>query len=206
MIDEYIKIAPVYEKLLGKILYKIRCEVVNLCKKYQLNSLLDIGCGTGGQGAMLLKHGLDFTGIDNSEAMLNQARINLPKNAMLYHLPASNFAEIVMADKKNIDVSLTSLIIHELPHELRLQILNEAKKCAKYLILVEYVLPERNLAIPASLLVHIVERLAGKRHYKCYGDFMRRGAIEGYIYEEKLTTIESKTMLGGALRIALTKW
>lgn len=206
MIDEYIKIAPLYERYLSKIFRNMRHEVVNLCKKYQLNSMLDIGCGTGGQGAIALNNGLNFIGIDNSEAMLNQARINLPENSTLYHLPATNFSEKIMADKPHIDVVLASLIIHELPHKTRLQVLAEAKKCADYLILVEYVLPERNLAIPACFLVNIPERLAGKRHYRCYKDFIQRGAIEGYIYDAKLTTIESITLLGGALRIALTKW
>lgn len=40
--------------------------------------LLDLGCGTGHQMAQLRRRGFDVTGVDGSEAMLQQARLHNP--------------------------------------------------------------------------------------------------------------------------------
>jgi len=202
---EYARIAPLYEALLGRIMRSSRLEVLRLCKAYNLRSLLDIGCGTGEQGAMALSQGIEFIGIDQDLAMLKVARARLPQDTSVQHIVATAFADEILRHKGVVDVALCAFIVHEMDYASRLQLMDEVRLCARHLMLIEYVLPERCLAMPASLVAHIPERLAGKRHYTCFRDVMKRGGVEGFLYETHLPVLTRSTFLGGAVRVVLAK-
>lgn len=57
--------------------YKKECDFIEeifLKNNLRVNSILDLGCGTGGHAIILAKRGYKVTGIDKSEQMLNIAR------------------------------------------------------------------------------------------------------------------------------------
>jgi ubiquinone/menaquinone biosynthesis C-methylase UbiE len=68
---------------------------------------LDIGCGTGNYTAMLADMGLDITGVDPSEAMLEEARTKLPVLQWLY-----GTAENIPLPNDSMDGAVATLTLH----------------------------------------------------------------------------------------------
>jgi ubiquinone/menaquinone biosynthesis C-methylase UbiE len=62
-----------------------------IVERLNSGSVLDIACGTGTLLTMAFKKGLECYGIDNSQGMLNKARVKVPgaelKNASYYDIP-----------------------------------------------------------------------------------------------------------------------
>jgi len=65
-------------------------DVMELLKPQPGERILDLGCGTGTLTHEIAKAGAEVTGIDLSEAMLQQARSNYPQLAFI-HADAGNF-------------------------------------------------------------------------------------------------------------------
>jgi len=174
--DHYKLLAGIYDPILHIALNKIRKQVVQTIDSIQPDSIIDICCGTGNQLKYLKKHGFDnITGVDISESMLNQAGKGKEKvtckNQDATRLSYSN---------DQFDVGIISLALHEKPIETATKILDEAFRVIKpggYLMLVDYVFDEKThpwIKIP----VHVVERFAGKDHYKYFREYLRYGGMD----------------------------
>lgn len=203
--NEYALVAPVYERNFGFLLDKSRLEVLRLCKEHGFHTLLDVGCGTGKQGSMAISQDLTFMGVDQSPSMLAQARLNLPKGTYLQDSSATSFADEFLSHNAIVDVALCSLILHEMSYSSRLQVIEQVRRCARNLIIMEYFSPKHAITAPMYFLVNIAEFLAGKRNYTCYRDFMKRGGIEGILSEMNLPVIAQSTSLN-TIRIVLTSF
>ena len=90
--DQY---AAYYDLLYAEKDYKGEAQYVDeLLKKYGLqpnSQLLEIGCGTGKHGLHFTKQGHGFSGIDQSEAMIEAARERLPNNTEVRVADARDF-------------------------------------------------------------------------------------------------------------------
>lgn len=76
-------------------------------------SVLELGCGTGGITRLLLKRGARVTAVDGSATMLARARRRAPdasyvQNRLETLVPAGTF-----------DIVLLAFVLHELPRKLR---------------------------------------------------------------------------------------
>jgi SAM-dependent methyltransferase len=90
----------------------------------QGKTYLDIGCGTGNYTIALAKHGLNFTGVEPSEKMLEVAR---KKEANINWLHGS--AENIPAKSRTFDGVIATLTIHHWQHLDRA--LNEIARVTK---------------------------------------------------------------------------
>ena len=77
----YSELAEIYDQLYLNIFnYEQDAEFVDsVLKKYQINELLELGCGSGHLAQLLMKKGYKITGIDRYDEMLDIARRRLPE-------------------------------------------------------------------------------------------------------------------------------
>lgn len=187
--------------------------------------VLDIGCGTGVQLAYLSEAGFDCAGADESSQMLARAAKRCPGSCLLAPDAAGvseagtqnsgpdegaarpdsrkhgNGCCLAQAQADNLpfadgsfDVAILSLILHESEADPQ-KILAEAARVASRVLVVEWKMPERNLDYLYWLPMHIIERMAGKRHFRNFRAYMRSGALEGLVYRYNLRARENGTAL-----------
>lgn len=77
----YSELAEIYDQLyLSLFNYEQDAEFVDsILKKYQINDLLELGCGSGYLAQFLVKKGYKITGVDLYKEMLQIARKRLPE-------------------------------------------------------------------------------------------------------------------------------
>jgi SAM-dependent methyltransferase len=77
----YSELAEIYDQLYLNIFnYEQDAEFVDsIFKKYQINELLELGCGSGHLAQLLVQKGYKTTGVDLYEEMLQIARRRLPE-------------------------------------------------------------------------------------------------------------------------------
>ena len=199
--DEYKRIARWYDPMLAPLLRSARERIVALLVQRKVSAVLDICCGTARLGEFARAAGMQYAGIDLSPAMLRTGQRHGPKNM------------IVLGDGRALpfvrdffDVAVISLALHETGTERAEQILEEAFSVAPHVIVLDYMLAERNIDVPAQLLMQIPERIAGGQHWQNYRRFMRKGALQGLIQRMKLTQVTQKQIwLGAAAIVELKK-
>ncbi len=89
-VPPYDRMAQVYDRWMAHdgAPYEQWCDFIDAaCRSHdsEVRTILEIGCGTGSMTKMLYEHGYDVTGVDASEAMLEQARQKLGPSARLVH-------------------------------------------------------------------------------------------------------------------------
>ena len=91
--------ASFYDALYSEKNYKAECDLIEeIVRRYGdggLNTILDLGCGTGGHSIPLSRRGYMVTGVDRSEPMLAEARLKAD---------ASNAPEFVHGDVRDIEL------------------------------------------------------------------------------------------------------
>jgi len=90
---DFIEIAPFYDRMTGfkKRLINDFGKIKNLVKKFEINSALDAGCGTGVHTIILSKLGIDVVGLDSSREMLEIARKNALNSGVEPHFEYEYF-------------------------------------------------------------------------------------------------------------------
>ena len=197
---DYDSIARFYDWAAGWTLMPARREIAEFAVKSGARNVLDIGCGTGLQLCELSGHGLRAVGLDNSPAMLAVARRRI---AMLPKEQQSKLRlELLSALESgslgtSFDLAIISLVLHESDDE-PFNILDSAFRLASRVFILDWGMPERNLDYLMHMATHGIERLAGKRHYKAYKDYLNKGALEGLLQRYKLYRANS-----GQLRVKI---
>lgn len=192
-----------YDHILEILLRSIKKKVTALIVAYNLYPVLDVCCGTGRQCCWLDLKGKPVFGLDLNFKMMRYAASRYPGPHFIYadasHLPfrASTFKGIIV-----------TFALHEKPPELRHQILAEAKKLLApggRIILVDLEKPWDKNSRLASLYTTLIERLAGKRHFRNSRDFLKRGGLRGLIKENGLVEVERYDIEAGALGIVVAE-
>jgi ubiquinone/menaquinone biosynthesis C-methylase UbiE len=164
------------------------------------NKIIDIACGTGAFVYRMAKSAKFVTGIDLSSSMINLAL----KTKKKYNI---NNVEFFIKDachlddfKDNVfDYATLSMAIHQFTTDLGLKILNELKRIAKEIVIIDYTCPfPRN---PYATTMYLIEKLAGKEHYKCFKNYMSIGGIEAIARNVGLEIIASKIRGNGIFTI-----
>ena len=102
-----------YDQFYKKKDYIKECDYLeNLFKKYNqsINSILDIGCGTGGHLIELKKRGYDVTGIDKSQYMLDIAKEKMEKDNIRCELYCSDIINFNIERKFDVVISMFTVM------------------------------------------------------------------------------------------------
>ncbi len=125
----YNKIAPEYSQSRKRNLDHCWQELLNIIKDVTKGeSILDIGCGSGKLLKDLGNKEVKYLGVDNSPAMLKEARANYPQ----YHFVLGDVLELSKISEINFDYVFCIATLHHLPsRELRIKALKQMKNKIK---------------------------------------------------------------------------
>ena len=81
----YTQLSAVYQAMYKSFInYEEEFDFYNgILAKYQCKSVIEIGCGTGNLAQPFSKSGVEYTGLDLSEEMLQLARLNDPRSVFM---------------------------------------------------------------------------------------------------------------------------
>lgn len=134
------RIAPAYglfydmqKKSYSNIITKVRSQFDLL----EYKSIIDIGCGTGALSSVLNDLGMDVTGIDPAEKMLNVARSKNGNQDITFI--KANVLEGLAFQDKCFDIAISSYVAHGLQQEQRKIMYKEMSRISKeYVIIHDY--------------------------------------------------------------------
>ena len=115
MSDDYRRIAPWYDVLLGPFIRSLRPTGFRLFRPGRHTNVLEVGCGTGMQLALFRAQGCRVTGIDLSTAMLRVARARLDRGTLVCRGDAARLPY----PAETFDLVLATLVLHEMDPAVR---------------------------------------------------------------------------------------
>lgn len=190
----------IYAKLIDTQPIPFRHKILNYLN--QNSTVLDVGCGTGGFTMEISKKCKHVVGIDISRKQILQAQNRIKnsevKNIEFIHINAKNIVEIF--DTK-FDFALLTLILHEINHQDRIELLEAVSKIAETIIILEYNVPHPYNVW--GILTRTIEFFAGKNHFTNFLDFKKRGGINKILKESNFQISEEKINSKNIFKIVL---
>lgn len=180
--DEYQNTARIYDLLFSHALKTLH-ETIRTCLNYQkATNVIDLCCGTGEQLRSLAGMNMILTGVDISQAMLNQARIKSPSSIHYFESDARN----TKLPSGKYDGVILSFALHEKDAKHHQSIFKEACRLVHprgQILIADYCIPPEEILsqVLSTIGFQSIERLAGINHYHSYKDWMASGAVEGFL-------------------------
>lgn len=175
--DEYAVAAPVYDLFTARLLKHMRTDMAALLQSAGEGKTLDVCCGTGIFPRMLRQSGVSAHCLDISLPMLRQG------TAASVPTVRADAACMPYASNTFAAASIT-LALHEMSPELRTQVLAEIMRVLSpggSLFLLDYRTPQDFASHLAHCGIWFFEKMAGKRHYAMYRQFLATGATEALL-------------------------
>jgi ubiquinone/menaquinone biosynthesis C-methylase UbiE len=153
--------------------------------------VLDICCGTGALALHYARMGIIAAGIDLDPRVLQVADIKRRKQG----LRNVSFLIATASDlpiKDNLfDYASISMSLHEKERDDRDRIVTEMKRVVKKegtLVFIDYKIPLPR--IPISSAIKAIEFIAGRKHWKCFNDYVKQGGLgellkRNYLHQDK---------------------
>ncbi|MBU3949065.1 MAG: class I SAM-dependent methyltransferase [Proteobacteria bacterium] len=168
------------------------------------SNLIDIGCGTGSLVFDLAKKCNSVTGVELSSKMFDYAKrrqlANKIQNIRFIHGDAANLPDF---KDKQFDYATFSMAIHEMPPDLRVKVLLEAKRIAKKIIIADFAAPLPNNLM--GIMTRIIEFSAGIDHFRCFLDYQKNHGTSPLLSICQLSVYKEFTIKYGAMKIVAAK-
>ena len=152
------------------------------------STILDVGCGTGRLSFMLADTSHTILGIDLSKRNIDRAERRLsraPHPAVAFdHI---SVREMLSDGTRHFDYAVLTYVLHEVAAEDREMLLRDIASVAERVIIADYLVP-----VPGgfwSLINEVVERVAGRDHYRNFRSYVARGGITGEIATMDMTLL-----------------
>ncbi|MEN8122283.1 MAG: methyltransferase domain-containing protein [Bacteroidota bacterium] len=206
MKDQYKNIATWYDRIFEPMNIGLREIGMRMYPVKEGMNVLDIGCGTGAHLKLYQKEKCNIFGIDLSPAMLKVARNKLGDEADLKLCDATGTG----FENNKFDLILSSTVLHEMPQEVRIDVLMEAKRIlrneGRILLIDFHPGPIRKFkGVYSKIIITISEILAGSEHYKNYRHFIKNGGLSSLIESLGFEIVDQKIVSGGNFGIVLLK-
>ena len=165
---------------------------------------VDIGCGTGALAMRLSRQCEKVIGIDHSHLMIRQAhRIGAERGIKNLRLICDDaLSALDHLKEPRVDYAVFSMMLHEITPESRLELILRARRIAGRILFADYRIPLRRLL---SVPILIVERMAGREHFRNFLNFSRTRGLMSLIEAADLTVSLRKTIFGGNVCILKTR-
>lgn len=168
------------------------------------SSVIDICCGTGALAFHLADKCSDVKGVDHAIGMVRYARKQRERrdvrNVDFLHMDASDLSEY---EAGSFDYAVISMSIHEMPLEIGIQTLKEAKRVARRVIIADYAVPQ-----PVNswgLIFRYMEVIAGLKHLKGFIKYNRHNGLDPLLEECGLEIEDETRASKEVVRIVKTK-
>jgi len=166
--------AKIYDSVLYFALKNIRQDIIRLIPDHDAR-ILDLCCGTGDQLKRLSDAGFsNLTGVDLSHDMLRVAA----KGGKIDNLLACDVQHTGLPGA-NFDFIIISLAVHEKPAGVQTGMMAEARRLLApggQLILEDFSLDDQ-ARMTSKIAVSMIERLAGKTHYRNSRSYVSNGGM-----------------------------
>jgi SAM-dependent methyltransferase len=193
-----LETAFVYSTIIDPLLANLRKRLALEINRG--DDVIDIACGTGVQLFELANKAASVTGVDLSESMVKFATKNAGKrnisNASFYVADATDLS---VFNGKKFDVAILSMALHQFAPELHAPILNEIKRIADRLILLDYAVPlPKNYVGTGSKMA---EFFAGTEHNRNFKSYTKLGGINAILPANDFHIQKSKLIGKGAFHL-----
>ncbi len=189
-----------YATVLDPILASMRKRVAKEIKPNQ--KIIDIACGTGAQLFEIATNAEKVTGVDLSESMIAFAKKAAKKEGVSNaEFMISDASDLTQFEDNSFDVAILSLALHQFSPNLHSPILNEMKRVAKTIILLDYAIPlPRNYV---GMGCRVAEFLAGGEHHRNFKKYYQLGGLNEILPANNLSIKKSRFMAGGAFQLVV---
>ena len=177
-----------YDLFIEPLLKSIKEWIARFIIQHELFPALDICCGTGKQCHLIAKNRQDILGFDLDFKMIKHASSKYPQIPFI----CADAAHIPF-QKKSLKTVVISYALHEKPLDLRIKILEEAKRLLSpegKIILVDFENPWNRKSRLGSLLISSIERMAGREHYRNSRQFLKAGGLQALVKTNRLRPTE----------------
>ncbi|NIV98166.1 methyltransferase domain-containing protein, partial [Candidatus Saccharibacteria bacterium] len=137
MKDPYKRFSGWYDTIFEPLNSGLRAIGMKMFPAQAGMKVLDIGCGTGAHLRLYQNAGCEVFGIDTSPSMFEQANEKLGEEANLHFGDASNMPY----PDNQFDLIVSSTVLHEMPPEVRSDVLEEAKRVLRkggHILLIDF--------------------------------------------------------------------
>jgi len=176
-----------YATLIDPLLRNIRIYTPEFAGMKAGDSVLDVCCATGDQVIHYAKRGIVAYGIDLSAGMIKLAEKNKGNQGL-------ENVSFQIADAMNLpfkdsffDYASISFALHEKERTARDKVISEMKRVVKKggaLIFIDFQVP-----LPSNLYIYLVkaiEFMAGRKHYRCFRDYIKQGGLTEILKKNQL--------------------
>jgi len=164
--------------------------------------VIDVGCGTGDQLLFIADKISKGVCIELSETMVKTGKQQASsKGISNCDFQLADATDLSHLDDQSFDFAMCSMVIHEMPLDKRLPVLNEMKRLGKQIILVDWIHP--HASIWKKLGTNSIEFMAGWEHYSGYRSFIKHGGMPELIAEAGLDIVETQITGKGTIQLWL---
>ncbi|WP_372652996.1 class I SAM-dependent methyltransferase [Draconibacterium sp.] len=170
MLETGFVYSTIIDPLLGNLRKRLAFEI------NKGDTVIDIACGTGAQLFELADKAKSVTGVDLSASMISYATNNAQKKKI-------NNASFVVCDatdlsmfyQQKFDVAILSMALHQFDPDLHKIILDELKKVAEKIVVLDYAvpLPKNYVGVGSK----VAEFLAGIEHNRNFKSYTKAGGL-----------------------------
>jgi ubiquinone/menaquinone biosynthesis C-methylase UbiE len=175
-----------YDKLIAPMAVWLEDMILGLIAENC--TVLEIGCGPGALACRLANKCSKVTAIDISKRMIEYANRKKKKlkieNDEFVCIAAAQLSEEML---NPFDYAVSSFCLHEMEPQQRPEVVRNCLLKSGKMIIADYRAP-----FPKSITAlgnTIMEKLAGKRHYRNFYSWQASGGIDGFIERLCLTKI-----------------
>jgi ubiquinone/menaquinone biosynthesis C-methylase UbiE len=196
--DPYRRIARFYDTFVDPPNAVLRQVALKMVPPREGMTVLEVGCGTGSNLERYHRAGCRVFGVDLSPSMVDIARSKLKDRAELWLGDASEMPY----EEASFDLVTAFLTLHEMPSEVRERVMAEMVRVVSRegrLLLIDY--HPGPLRFPKGWIFKAVilalEVGAGREHFRCYRDFLRRNGLPGLVENHGLSVESRKVLSAG---------
>lgn len=204
MKDPYRNYAGIYDRLFDSMNKGLKLVGIRMFRPSKEMSILDVGCGTGSHLELYKRYKCDLYGLDLSPSMLGIARERLGDSAQL---DLGNATAMPYEDDK-FDLIISMLSLHEMSPEIRVAVLDEAKRVLKndgHILLIDFHPgPYQPLqGWISKIVIFFSELAAGREHFKNYRQFIATKGLSMLLSQHQMNVEKQSILAGGTFVVCL---
>ena len=166
------------------------------------DTIIDIACGTGAQVFEMAQKAQKVLGVDLSESMINYAiKKRNKRNLNNVDFKIADATQLTEIKNKQFTVASMSLALHQFNPDLHAQILNEMKRVAEKIILVDYYIP-----LPQNFYgfgSKTAEFFAGKEHHSNFKKYSKLGGLIPILENNGIKIKHTKVFAYGIFQLVI---